>query len=341
MTAGRRPTLRQVADRSRVALKTASRAINGEPNVAPETAARVFAAARELGFRPNALARELRSRRQSATVGLVIADLANPFYSAIAAAVERVLHAHGLLLITASHEEDADRQRDIVHALVERRIAALLIVPADGDADYLAAELAMGVRVVALDRPLVGVRTDTVLLDNRGGSAAATAELLSRGHRRIGFLGDSQRLWTVRERLAGYTATLQGAGIAADPELIRTGAHHTADAEGDAAGLLSAQAPPTAVFAANNIALLGLLRAARALDAAVEVVGFDRFEPADIVYRPVGFVDSDPAEMGRLAAERVVRPSVPDDDDDVALITVATRLVQVGARQPAPAGASR
>lgn len=315
MTRPQRPTLRQVAAVADVGIKTASRALNGEPGVAPATLARVQAAAASLGFRPNALARELRSKQRSTTVGLVIGDLANPFYSTIAAAVERTLTPHGQQLIIASHEESPDRQRRIVQTLVERRVEALLLVPAGGDATYLAAELAMELRIVALDRPLFGVDVDTVLIDNRGGTAAAVHDLVARGHRRIGFVGDEEHLWTIRERLAGFTSAVLDHGLQLEPDLVRTGAHNADVAESLAKSLLEMPRPPTAIFASNNIALFGTLRAVSRARATVDLVGFDRFEAADLVEAPVSLVEYDPAEMGRLAAafvmERMGNPPAP------------------------------
>lgn len=326
MTRPLRPTLRQVAEIAEVGVKTASRALNGEPGVAPETLARVRAAASSLGFRPNALARELRSQRRSTTVGLVIGDLANPFYSLIAAGVERTLTPLGLQLITASHEESPDRERRIVRALVERRVEALLLVPAGGDATYLAAELAMGLQIVALDRPLLGADVDTVLLDNRGGTAEAIRDLIGRGHRRIGFVGDDEHVWTIRERLAGFTATLLGDGIQLDPDLVRTGAHEADVAERHATSLLDLPEPPTAIFASNNIALLGCLRAVRRTGASIDLVGFDRFEVADLVAATVSIVENDPTEMGRIAARFVVDRR-GDRHASPRTIVLPTRLV--------------
>jgi len=306
MTSPQRPTLRQVAAVADVGIKTASRALNGEPGVAPATLARVRAAAASLGFRPNALARELRSQQRSTTIGLVIGDLANPFYSLIAAAVERTLTPLGLQLIIASHEESPNRERRIVRALVERRVEALLLVPAGGDATYLAAELAMGLQIVALDRPLFGVDVDTVLLDNRGGTADAVHDLVGRGHRRIGFVGGDEHLWTIRERLAGFTSAVLEHGLQLDPNLVRTGAHKAEVAERCAVALLELAEPPTAIIASNNIALLGCLRAVSRTAASVDLVGFDRFEAADLLEATVSLVENDPAEMGRLAAAFVV-----------------------------------
>src|ERR1700750_2962699 len=145
----RRPTLTQVAALAGVSLKTASRALNREPNVAEGTSRRVREAADLLGYRLNGIARELRRGATSALVGLISGDLANPFYSAVASGIERELRQHGLQLVTANNDEDAEREAELVDAFLERRVRALLIVPSADRHDYQAS----GVPFVFLDRP--------------------------------------------------------------------------------------------------------------------------------------------------------------------------------------------
>src|SRR3954468_21936091 len=171
-----RPTMRDVALAAGVSLKTVSRVINDEPGVASATADRVAAAISELGFQRNDLARSLRQGRSSSTLGLVIEDVANPFYSAIAQAVEAEARDHGYMLITASCEEDPARERELVQALLRRRVDALLLVPASRDHEYLARN---EIPVVFLDRPPTGLDADCVLLDNLGGARSAVEHLLA------------------------------------------------------------------------------------------------------------------------------------------------------------------
>ncbi len=148
----RRPTMRDVANSAKVSLKTVSRVVNGEPDVRPETAARVEAAIEQLGFRRNEVAWSLRNGRAGA-VGLVIEDLSNPFYSAIAAAVEQEAHDRGHALLIGSCEEDPARERALVLRLLRRWVDALLIVPAGADHRYLLGEQQAGTPMVFIDRP--------------------------------------------------------------------------------------------------------------------------------------------------------------------------------------------
>jgi LacI family transcriptional regulator len=295
--------MNDVAEAAGVSLKTVSRVVNGEAGVGAATAQRVSAAIADLGFRRNDLARSLRRAHASATLGLIIEDLANPFYSTIARAVEEVARRRGYVVITGSSEESGERERELVATLLRRRVDGLLLVPAARDHRYLRPELTRGVQVIFLDRPPGGLQADAVLLDNEGGARAGVEHLLAQGHRRIGLIGDPPELYTLAERVRGYRAALAARGVDFDETLLRFGAHDVAQAEMSARALLQLPDPPTAIFAANNRVSVGALRALKAVDAQVALVGFDDFELADMLPVPVTVVRHDPAELGRRAAE--------------------------------------
>src|SRR4051812_23877266 len=204
--------MRDVAITAGVSLKTVSRVVNREPGVRADTAARVQAVIADLGFARNDVARSLRHGRAGA-IGLVIEDVANPFYSAIARTVEDAAHTRGHIVITASCEEDPEREHELVDRLLRRAVDALLIVPASGDHRYLEPEIAAGTPLVFLDRPPGGIEADTVLLDNLGGARDGVAHLLAHGHTRTAFVGDTPTLHTARERLAGYRRALIDADV--------------------------------------------------------------------------------------------------------------------------------
>jgi LacI family transcriptional regulator len=210
-----------VAAAAGVSLKTVSRVVNDEPGVRRETAEIVHRTIAQLGFRRNDLARALRHGRRSGLFGLVIEDVSNPFYSAIARGVEEVTRRRGMLAIAASSDEDDQRERDLVRLFCERRVDGLLVVPAGDDHRYMLPELRSGTRVVFIDRPPGKIDADGVLLDNMGGARIAVEHLLANGHRRIGFVGDASGIFTAAERLRGYRKTLAQAGLPPDPSLIR------------------------------------------------------------------------------------------------------------------------
>jgi LacI family transcriptional regulator len=296
--------MRDVAGTAGVSVKTVSRVVNGERGVRADTAARVDDAIGRLGFTRNDLASSLRKGRAGA-LGLVIEDVANPFYSAIARTVEDAAQARGHLLITGSCEEDSSRERQLALRLLRRLVDALLIVPAGTEHRYLLPDLAAGVPIVFLDRPPGDIEADTVLLDNLGGTRTGVEHLLGQGHERIGFVGDAPHLYTAAERLAGYRAALADAGRSPRDELLRTGSHDAPHAERAVRELLELPPDrrPTALFTSNNRNTVGALRALRDAPHPIAIVGFDDFELADMLPTPVTVVRHAPEEMGRIAAE--------------------------------------
>ena len=320
--------MRDVAEKAGVSLKTVSRVINAEAGVAAATAERVSEAITALGFQRNDLARSLRHGHSSATLGLVIEDVANPFYSTVAQAVETAARARGFLLITASAREDAERERELVGALVGRRVDALLIVPAGPDQRY--ADAMRGrTAFVYIDRPPGGFDADTVLLDDAGGARAAIEHLLAAGHRRIACVADRTEVYTARERVAGYEAALEAAGIPLDPELIRPGSPDAAHAESVVAELLALPPDrrPTALFTANNRNTIGALHALAGRETELALVGFDDFELADLLNITV--VRADAAQLGARAAE-LAFARLDGDERPPQRLTIPTQLVQRG-----------
>lgn len=299
-----RSTLSDVAALAGVSAKTASRALNRHPGVSAETRERVERAAIKLRFRPNGLAKELRSGGKSNVVGLIVADISNPFFSRLAAAVESTVVPRGFELVVGSTGEDPDRERELVRSFIERRAQALLVVPASDDHSYLQFETAIGTPIVFVDRPPTGLSVDVVMGDDAAAARRATEELMAAGHVRIAVLADLPRAWTARERLAGVRAALQHHGLASDGPLVREGAHTPPLAAELMRELLALPEPPTAVLALNNLSTLGAMRTLRETGASLSLVGFDDSDAAELL--DVSVVATDPDDMGRLAAARAL-----------------------------------
>jgi LacI family transcriptional regulator len=300
----RRPqtTMNDLALAAGVSLKTVSRVINGEPGVTPVTLQKVEAAIESLGYARNDLAASLRSGVGSNTIGLVIEDVANPFYALVAQAVEDIAHEHASLLITTSAREDPTRERELVSALLRRRVDALLIVPAGPDHRYIARAGFAG-HTVFLDRPPAKTDADTVLIDNAAGAQLAVTHLVRHGHRRIAIVGDTRALYTAGERLDGYMSALSRARVAPETELISMGHSTWESAHAAVSQLLALPASrrPTAIFAANNRCTVGAMHALHGRDDEVALVGFDEFELADLL--GVTIVRTDPYRIGQVAAQ--------------------------------------
>jgi LacI family transcriptional regulator len=306
VTTDGRATMVDVAQLAGVSLKTVSRAINGEPGVSAATIEKVRVAATELRYARNDLAASLRHGKRSDTLGLIIEDLANPFYSAIAKAVEDVARERDILLITASAGEDPVRERELVSAMLRRRVDAVLIVPAGKDHRYLGAD-GLAARAVFLDRPPSRVKADAVLVANAAGARMAVEHLLDHGHERVAFVGDDLAVSTARERLTGYRAALQAREIAEDPELVSVANSTSEAARASVARLLRLPASqrPTAILSGNNRCTIGVLQALGTRRRRIALVGFDDFELADLL--EITVIRTDPYRIGRLGAELALR----------------------------------
>jgi LacI family transcriptional regulator, galactose operon repressor len=323
--------MQDVAKRAGVSLKTVSRVINGEPNVAGDLTSRVLAAAAELGFRRNDIARTLRSRESSRTIGLLIEEITNPFYSTIASVVGDIATAHETLLIIVSSEEDPAWEKELLLTLCQRRVDGLLVVPAGHDHSYLRPEVQMGTPVVFLDRPPGQLLADTVLVDNRGGGQAAVQQLLDEGHTQVGILMDSLSVFTMRERLAGAQDAMAVAGVRFDASLVRQDVRTPDDAARAVGEMLAYPDPPTAFFCLNNRITIGALGELWARGSDAGLVGFDDFELAHLMPRPFQVVAYDPAELARIAAERLFA-RIGGDQSWPSTRTLPTYLVKRGLR---------
>jgi LacI family transcriptional regulator len=329
----RRPTLTQVAALAGVSLKTASRALNREPNVAPATGRRVHDAADLLGYRLNGIARELRRGATSALVGLISGDLTNPFYSAVASGIERELRQHGLQLVTANNDEDAELERALVDAFLERRVRALLVVPSGDRHEYLAIEGNRGVPFVFLDRPPDGLAADVVLIDNAGGARAAGEHLLAGGHRRIALVADLARMAPQRGRIDGFVSAMEAAGNAEWEPYLRTDVHDVRRAERTVRDLLELDPAPTALFTTNNRLTTGALRVLRDRPGPPALIGFDDFDLADVIGTTV--VAHDAMAMGREAA-RLAFQRISGHSGPARTIVISTSVIARGSGERPP-----
>ncbi|MFF0725589.1 LacI family DNA-binding transcriptional regulator [Streptomyces sp. NPDC004134] len=305
------PTMRDVANRAGVSTMTVSRVLKDDARVSEETRRRVLAAVDALGYRLNATARSLRLGG-SGMIGLIVTNLANPFYSRLALGVQEVASQHGLSMLLSNTGEQLDRERGLVEDLASRQVAGMIVVPAGGSHSHLTPAALRDMPVVLASRPPSGMEADCVLVDDFGGARDATARLLAAGHRRIGFLGNPPAIHTGTERYRGYRAAHEAAGLEPGDGLVRRGLTDVATAEREARGLLApGGAPgsgtaPTALFCTNNRLTQGAIRAVRSLDLPVALAGFDDFDLADVLGMPLTIVSYDADEMGRQAARLLI-----------------------------------
>ena len=324
--------MREVAALAGVSIKTVSRVINGEAGVSADTAARVARAVERLDYRQDFAASELRrTHRRSATIGMVLEDLANPYSAAVLRAVEDVARGRRMMVLAGSCDNDDARERTLVAALTGRRVDALVIMPAGADHSYLLTERRAGTPIVFVDRPPAFLDADAVVTDNVAGTRVGIRHLIGHGHRRIAYLGDLQTISTAQQRFQGYREELAAHGIPADERLVRLDLHGMAAAEAVTTELLGEADPPTAVFSAQNFLTIGALRALRRAGhhRQVALVGFDDILLADLLDPGITVIAQDPARIGQVAAEVLLRRLDGDRSPTMSQV-VPTRLIPRG-----------
>jgi LacI family transcriptional regulator len=335
----RRPTLADVAREVGVSAKTVSRVLNQDGPSSPETRKRVLAAVEKLGFQPNLMARSTRTGGADTTVGLVVPDLSNPFFGAVAAGIEEVVHETGLMLLMGSSEDDPEREATLTRTFMARRVSVLMLVPSVGaDHSHLRAPRAAGMPVVFIDRPGSGLTSDTVVSSNRSGAREGVAHLIAAGHRRIGFVGDvPTALYTRRERLAGYREALASASLPYSRQLV-TDAHHPAEAAEQTARLLQLKDPPSALLTGNNFMTIGVVsELARRGRRDVAVVAFDDVPMAETLQPALTVIAQDPKAMGPSAGKTALDRLRGDRSRARELIVPTTLIPRGSGELPGPA----
>ena len=330
--------MREVAALAKVSIKTVSRVVNGESGVSPSLAKRVLAASERLNYRHNLTASSLRrSDGRSATIGIVLEDVSNPFSAALHRSVEDVAVQRGVLALAGSSDEDGDRERQLVSAFARRRVDGLIIQPSSEDHSYLLSERLAGTAIVFVDRPPAFFDADTVLCDNAAGVRRGVRHLVEQGHRRIGYLGDLYKIATAAERHRGYLEELASQGIELDESLVHLDLKGIEKAEAAAVEMLGRPDAPTAIFAGQNLITIGVFRALRrlGLHRTVALIGFDDILLADLLEPGITVIAQDPAAIGRAAAEMLFR-RLDGDRSPSEHRVVPTRMITRGSGEIRP-----
>lgn len=326
--------MRDVASVSGVAIKTVSRVMRGEPNVAPATAERVRKASRDLGYVMHKQASDLRRLDGSpGAIGLLLSSVGNAFDSKVHRAIERVANEAGMITLAASTEDDPAVELERLEGFVSRRLDGLVLMTVRADHDLLVREIERGFPVVLVDRLANDLDCDTVTSDNAQGIVAAVDHVRSRGHERIAFLANVQTISTSRERAAAFrSATQDLAGCSAITDL-------TTETEVIAAveALMSSEAPPTAIVSGRNDISIATVRALQrlGLEETVALVGFDEVPLADLIRPGLTVIAQDPDAMGEMAARRLLA-RIRGEELPTEHVTVPTRLIARGSGEISP-----
>jgi len=318
------PALMDVARRAGVGAATVSRVINGGQNVSSKTLAAVQKAIEELGYHPNQAARSLKGARTK-TIGLIVPSVADPFFSAAAAAIQDVARAHGSLVLLAASDNLPAREQEQVLTLIHRRIDGLILAPSD------AADIGMfkhvAFPVVCFDRPFPGHTLPTVLGDNYGGAKAATEHLVRNGFKRILCMGGDSKLFTSQRRVRGYRDVVNGAGL---PFLAELNVQDYDSAETALHRHLTGKSRIDAIFSIKNAITVNAYKILRKLNVAipgsVALVGYDDFELADTLDPPISVVRQPVVAIATRAAEMLFE-ALKNGEEKPQTVTLKVELV--------------
>ncbi|MDX6205901.1 MAG: LacI family transcriptional regulator [Frankiales bacterium] len=305
-------SVKDVAARAEVSVGTVSNVLNRPERVSPETRERVSAAIAELGFVRNESARHLRAG-SSRTVGLVVLDVANPFFTDVARGVEDTASAAGLAVILCNTDEKSTKEDAYLELLEEQRVRGILITPAEAISDRLTELRRRGTPVVLLDRKAPGRDQCSVSVDDRKGGDLAVSHLISAGHRRIAFIGGPLTMAQVSDRLRGARTAVKRAGLPETALIVETTVGLNVAAGRVAVRqllTLAKRKAPTAVFCANDLLALGALQELSQqgfrVPADMSIVGYDDIDFASAAMVPLSSVRQPRHQLGRTAAELLI-----------------------------------
>lgn len=303
-------TIKEVAEKAGVSPATVSRAVGHYGYVSEKTRRKILAAIRELGYKPNAIARSMVTK-STHTIGLVITDITNPFFAQLARGVEEVTWQNGYTLILANTDENLEREQAMVRTLQEKRVDGLIVVPASSNpAPHLKDLLLEGTPLVLVDRSVKDCAVDVVMVDNESGAYQAVSHLISQGYRRIAMIVDNLDITTNTERMAGYQRALKDGGIETDESLVRSCQYTQQSAYTLVAEMLKSPHPPTALFTANNFMTIGAIHAIQearlSIPADIGLVGFDDVNWTELNNPRLTMVAQPVQDIGKVAAQRLV-----------------------------------
>jgi LacI family transcriptional regulator len=333
-------TLKHVAELAGVDVSTASRVLSGSDfRVRETTRQKVLAAARQIGYQPNALARSLRVGKTN-MFALLIPDITNAFFAELSKGAEDATASYGYSLILCNTEDRADSEEEYIRALRERQIDGFLIATAHNGGSSVRKLIDASYPLVLVNRRIRGVRTGYVGADDTAGSKEAVLHLLGLGHRRIAHISGYLHADTARRRLDAYRSVMAAHGLADEARDLTVESDFTFQGGQGAMGkLLDLPEPPTAVFSANDAMALGAIATARARGVRVpediSLVGFNDIALSEFSHPRLTTVRTSGYEMGALAAQMLLKIVKGEDKSPAGIVLRHELIVRESTCAPA------
>lgn len=298
-------TIKDVAEAAGVSTATVSRLLAGKSNFSPEVRERVLASVKDLNYRPNRVARTLRSQK-SDVIGLIVSDIQNPFFTSVTRAVEDMASEQRLSVFLCNTDENPEKEAMYLDHMRDENVAGVILSPTLRTSESFAAAMRTDVPMVVIDRRVRDAEVDSVLIDNVESAYRIVEHLIGDGRRRIGAIfgiGSS----TGRERREGYARALKDHDLKSPPELVVYAEARAEEGYQAVSQLLSLSEPPDAIFTSNGLLSLGAYRALR--DRKIKIpdqIGFASFDETvwtPLVEPPITVIEQPTYEIGQVAAE--------------------------------------
>ncbi len=301
--------IKDVADAAGVSTATVSRVLANKPHVRQEVKARVMKVVQALNYRPNRVARSLRSRK-SAIIGLIVSDIENPFFQQVSRAVEDTAHEQGYSVMLCNNDEDPEKEQRYLHLIRDENLAGVILSPTRQTADNFSTTSELNLPMVVIDRRVSNAEVDNILIDNVQAAHSLTTHLLEHGYRRIGAIFGMGST-TGRERREGFTRALREHDLQPSTDMVKYAHAREEDGFNTTVKLLQLPEPPDAILTSNSLLAAGALRALRERNKAIpEEIAFASFDEttwAKLIVPALTVIEQPTYEIGRTATELLIR----------------------------------
>lgn len=329
-------TIKDVAREARVSTATVSRVMTGRNPVSDGMREQVLGAADRLHYRPNALAKSLRIET-TGTLGLVVSNVMNPFFTAVARAVEDAAADRGYSVIIGNADEDPEKEERYVDALLQKQVDGFIVSPARGESLLLGEVAASGTPLVFVDRSIDGLDVPVVRADGRRAIAQLVEHLVYLGHTRLAIISGPESVVSGRERLQAFVEAAKEMSVKVVREYTIVGSFRRESGEIAMRKLLALPTPPTAVLAANNLMALGALQSIKAsglsIPGDISVASFDDVRWFELLDPPLTAIAQPTREIGAKAA-RMLLQMVEGRERPESYITEAELMIRGSCAAP-------
>lgn len=326
----KRTTLKEVAMLAGVSTATVSNALNGKKFVSKEIREKIDKAIQELNYQPNILAKSLRVK-ESKIIGVLISDIANPFFSNVVRGIEEVLYQRNYSVLLCNTDSSVEKERKYINTLIGQRVDGLIVSSAGNTGDYFRSLNKAGIPIVFLNRCPEFMNNDVIMTNNIQGSYSATEHLIRHGYSKIAIIKGPSTISTGKDRYVGYSRALEDYGMTEFAELVKEGEFTVESGYAKMKELMEQEMKPDAVFVSNNLMTLGAYKFLKEshieIPGQVALLGYDDTEWSDIVDPPITTVRQPAYDLGANAAKLLLNRIKKDDQVKREITYIETALI--------------